>query len=177
MVDNIYNTLSAASLFFLMFIIPALICGGLVALPSVFFSFLQRFSHRRFPKLNLFIVSLTGIGSFALALLYITRSIIGLSYALTIPSAPNAAEKQLFESVAIDEATYRSLVPVYFQKPCTRTPEIVCQLGSEYTIDAWNSIPVISGIVAAITSILIGLRAQNAINPHPFPDHEAVQIA
>ena len=166
MIDNISNTLSAAFLLFLMFILPAIICGILVALPSVLFSFLQRLSHRRFPKLNLFIVSLTGISSFALALLYITSSIIGLSYTLTIPSSSNWEEKERFQSAAIDEATYRSLVPVYFQKTCVRTPETVCQLGSEYAIDAWNSIPVISGTIAAITSLLISLRAEkNVLDP------------
>jgi len=170
-VEAFFNTLSLLSLGFVMFIIPALIYGILIALPSVFFSFVQRFSRRRFSKLNLLVVSLTGICSFTLALLYVTGSIIGLSYALTIPSAPNAAEKQLFESAAIDEATYRSLVPVYFQKPCTRTPETVCQLGREYAINPWNSIPIVGGTGAAIVSVLIGLWAQ----PRSFPDHETVQ--
>ena len=166
-----------------MFILPALICGILVALPSVFLVFLQRFSRRHFPKLNWFVVSLTGVCSFTLALLFITRSIIGLSYALTIPSSPDWKEKQLFESAAIDEATYRSLVPVYFQKPCTRTPEIVCQLGREYAIEPWNlrdgmyGIPIVSGTVAAITSVLIGLWAQKVIKIRFFSDHEAVHAA
>jgi hypothetical protein len=176
-VETFFNTLSLLSLGFVMFILPAIICGALVALPSVFLSFLQRLSHRHFPKLNLFVVRLTGVCSFALALLYVTGSIIGLSYTLTIPSAPNAAEKQLFESAAIDEAIYRSLVPVYFQKSCTRTPETVCQLGREYAINPWNSIPIVGGTVAAIVSVLISLWAQNAITRRSFPDHKAVQTA
>jgi hypothetical protein len=181
MFDNIYGVLSETFLGFVMFIIPAIIYAILIALPSVFFILLQRFSHRRFPKFNFLVLSLRGICSFALVLLSTTRSIIGLSYTLTIPSSPNWQEKQLFESAAIDEATYRSLIPVSFQKPCARTPEIVCQLGSQYAIDPWNSrdgmyrMPVVSRTVAVIVSVLIGLWAQNWFNVRSFPDHGTVQ--
>ena len=182
MVDNIYNTLSMAFLGFVMYIIPAVIYGGLIALPSVLLCLLQKFSHQRFPNLSLFIVLLTAICSFLLVLHSTTRSIIGLSYTITIPSSPNWEEKQRFQSAAIDEATYRSLVPVYFQKPCTGA-QIVCRLGQQNAFNPWNlrdwmgRMPVISGLVAAIVSLLIGLRAQNMFRIKSLPDSDAMQAA
>jgi len=183
MIDNIINTLSMLSLGFAMYIIPAVIYGSLIALPFVIFILLQKLSHRHFPNLSLFVFCLTSICSFMLVLLSTTRSIIGLMYAITIPSAPNAAEKQRFQSAAIDEATYRSLVPVHFQKPCSKPPDVVCQLGQEYAIDPWNlrdeisRMPVISGLVAAIVSLLIGSRAQNMIRIKSLPDLEDTPMA
>jgi hypothetical protein len=176
MIDNIYNALSMASLGFAMYIIPALIYGSLIALPSVLFFLLQKFSHHHFPNLSLFAVCLTGFCSFILVLLSITRSMIGLSYAITIPSSPNWEEKQRYESAAIAEATYRSLVPMYFQKPCIKIPEVICQLGQQYAIEPWNlrdgiaRMPVISGLVASLVSLLIGLRAQIMISVKSLPD-------
>jgi hypothetical protein len=70
---------------------------------------------------------------------------------------------------------------VYFQKPCTTNPETVCQLGREYAINPWNSregmyrMPVVSGTVAAIVSVLIGLWAQNRIKGRSPQNHEDVQ--
>src|SRR5689334_18768656 len=135
--NNIYNALEYFLLLFVIFIGPALICGILMALPSLSFIFLQRFSNQRFPKLSLSVVSLTCICSFGAALFFTTRAIIGFEYELEIPYGyfsdvpKNSAEKQLFDSSIINEATYRSLVPLYLQRPCTRTPRVVCKLGSQ----------------------------------------------
>ena len=177
MIDNISNTLSMAALGFAMYIIPALIYGSFIAFPSVLFFLLQKLFHRSFPNLSLLIVFLTGICSFGLVLLVTTRSIIGLSYVITIPSSPNWEEKQRFQSAAIDEATYRSLIPVYFQKPCTSV-EVVCQLGQQSAFNPWNlrdgmdRMPVISGLVAATVSLLIGLQLQNMIRIKSLSDSE-----
>ena len=72
---------------------------------------------------------------------------------------------------------------MYFQKPCTKTPDVVCQLGQQYAFNPWDlhegiyRMPVISGLVAAIVSLLIGLRAQNMIRIKSLPDHEVMQAA
>ena len=77
--------LEEAFLGFILFSIPALIYGILVVVPLLLFVFYQRYSHRYFPKLCSFLVILTGIGSFAVALLFTTRSIVNFSYAIEIP--------------------------------------------------------------------------------------------
>ena len=131
--------LSEAFLGLVMFIVPALICGILLGLPSLLFVLVLRYSHRSFSEFVPFVIGLTAIFSFAIALLFATRSLIDLRYAVELPSSPNWAEKQLHYSAIINEATYRSLVPAYFQKSCTRNPEIVCKLGNMYAINLWSS--------------------------------------
>jgi hypothetical protein len=173
--ETLSNTLSALSLAFAMFIAPALICGGIFALPSFLFVLVQKFSHRHFPRFSRVVIGFTSICSFAVALFFTTWYLIEMIYALGIPSSQDWAEKQKYYSDVIDEATYRSLVPVYFQQPCAKEPEIVCQLGSMYTIDAYE-MPLVSGLVSAITTILIGLSAQNRLNLKFQPRQREVTV-
>ena len=153
---------------FILFSIPALLYSSLVLVPLLLFVFYQRYSHQYFRKSHSLLVIATSIGSFAIAVLVTTRSLISFGYSFEIPYSleipKNETEKKLFDSAVIDEATYRSLTPAYFQKPCAKTPELVCQLGIAYKIDLQEyRIPLINGIISAITSILIGLWAQNWI--------------
>lgn len=167
-----YNMFEVALL--LWFIVPAVIYGTLMVLPSLAFVLFQRFSHRRFPKLSLLIVCLTCISSFGVGLLVTTRSNINFTYRLEKPYTyfselpKDPTEKRLFDSAVINEATYRSLMPVYFQRPCTRTPKIVCELGTQHAIDP----PFVESIVSALTSAFLGFWAHKSINVNSLPSRE-----